>query len=123
MKYNTDSAANLEKLWALYQDEKEERKQYAEAEAKTEYYRQQLITQLSKYRVKDPGRWVHQTAALLDQREMVEIRHKLILRRQSLRKQMEYNSQVEETAKKEIRYVADTHPSYRQEILKRTGDI
>jgi hypothetical protein len=122
MKYDTDSAANLEKLWALYQDEKEQRKQYAEAEAKTEYYRQQLISQLAKYRVKDPGRWIHQTAALLDPREMVEIRHELILRRQSLRKQMDYNNQVEETAKKEILYIADAHPSYRQEILRRSGE-
>ena len=36
LKYNTDSAAKLEKQWKMYQDEKEERKQFAEAEAKIE---------------------------------------------------------------------------------------
>lgn len=118
MKYNTDSAANLEKLWNLYQEEKEERKQYAEAEAKTEYYQEQLVTLLANYRVKDPDRWIHQTAALLDKREMVEIRHDLILRRQSLRKQLDYNNGVAETARKEITDVAEKYPEYSQEILK-----
>lgn len=118
MKYNTDSAANLEKRWNLYQEEKEERKQYAEAEAKTEYYQNQLVTQLANYRVKDPGRWIHQTAALLDKREMVEIRHDLILRRQSLRKQLDYNNDVADTARKEIMDIAKKYPAYSGEILK-----
>lgn len=118
MKYNTDSAANLEKLWNLYQEEKEERKQYAEAEAKTEYYQDQLVTLLANYRVKDPDRWTHQTAALLDKREMVEIRHDLILRRQSLRKQLDYNNGVADTARKEIMDVAEKYPTYSEEILK-----
>lgn len=118
MKYNTDSAANLERLWKLYQQEKEERKQYAEAEAKTEYYQKQLVANLSNYRVKDPDRWIHQTAALLDKREMVEIRHSLILRRQSLRKQLDYNNEVAENAKKEIMKAVEKYPVYSGEILK-----
>lgn len=117
MKYETDSASKLEMLWQLYQDEKEERKQYAEAEAKTDYYRSQLINKLSCYRVKNPSRWVHQTAALLDKREMVEIRHELILRRQSLRKQMDYNNEVAETARKEIMDISGKYPQYSSEIL------
>jgi ABC-type multidrug transport system fused ATPase/permease subunit len=118
MKYDTDSAAKLENLWQLYQAEKEERKQYAEAEAKIEYYRHQLVSNLSKYRVKNPDRWVHQTAALLDKREMVEIRHELILRRQSLRKQMDYNNGVADTARKEIMDISGKYPQYSSEILR-----
>lgn len=117
MKYNTDSVSNLEKMWSLYQEEKEERKQYAEAEAKTEYYQKELVSRLTNYRVKDPWRWTNQTAALLDKREMVEIRHDLILRRQSLRKQMDYNNGVAETARKEIMDVAAMYPSYSGEII------
>lgn len=117
MKYNTDSAAKLEKRWKKYQEEKEERKQYAEAEAKTEYYQELLVAQLSNYRVSDPGRWVNQVSALLDKREMVEIRHDLILRRQALRKQMDYNNDVAETAHHEIMDVVEQYPDYAQEIL------
>ena len=117
LKYNTDSAAKLEKQWKMYQDEKEERKQFAEAEAKIEYYQKQLVQQLAGYRVQMPERWISQTAALLDKREMVEIRHELIQRRQVLRKQMDYNQEVAESARNEVKDIAATYPKYAQEIL------
>lgn len=117
MKYNTDSAAALEKKWRLYLQEKEERKQYAEAEAKLEFYQKQLVEKLSNYRVADPARWMGQPGALLDKREMVEIRHDLILRRQALRKQMDYNNGIAENARKEIQDIAKQYPMYASEIL------
>lgn len=117
MKYDTDSSAKLEKRWKIYLQEKEERKQYAEAEAKTEYYSKQLVEKLSNYRVIDPGRWVHQTRALLDKREMVEIRHELILRRQALRKQLDYNKNIADSARSEVMDVAKNYPAYTREIL------
>ena len=118
IKYDTDSANKLKKRWENYQQEKEERKQYAEAEAKTEYYQKQLVSQLAKYRISDPSRWIHQTAALLDKREMVEIRHGLILRRQALRKQLDYNKEVADVAHKEIMDVVEQYPDYAAEILE-----
>lgn len=118
IKYSTDSAAALEKLWECYLQEKEERKQYAEAEAKIEYYQKQLAGKLAQYRVVAPERWLGQPAALLDKREMVEMRHELILRRQALRKQMDYNNNVAETARKEIMGVVNQYPSYGPEIME-----
>ena len=55
--------------------------------------------------------------ALLDKREMVEIRHELIQRRQALRKQMDYNQEVAESARNEVKDIAATYPKYAQEIL------
>lgn len=117
IKYDTESAAALEKLWVQYQQEKEERKEFAEAEAKTEYYQKLLVDKMNNYRVVSPERWVSQPQALLDPREMVEIRHALILRRQALRKQMEYNNGVAETARKEVMDIAGKYPAYAGEIL------
>lgn len=117
IKYGTESAAELEKRWDSYQDEKEERKQFAEAEAKTEYYQQELVRRLAQFRVSDPGRWVNQARALLDPREMVEIRHELILRRQALRQQLDYNNGVAKTARDEIMSVVQEHPEYGSEIM------
>lgn len=118
LKYETDSAKNLEISWNNYLQEKEERKQFAEAEAKTEFYQKELVEKLSHYRVSDPHRWIHQVGALLDRREMVEIRHELVQRRQSLRKQLDYNTDVAQTAKKEIMTVVEQHPAYAREILE-----
>lgn len=117
IKYETESAEALEKSWERYQNEKEERKQYAEAEAKTDYYQRELVRQLAQFRVSDPGRWVNQVQALLDPREMVEIRHELILRRQALRQQLDYNNNVAQTARNEIMSVVREHPQYGSEIM------
>jgi len=117
MKYQTDSAAQLEKLWEKYQQEKEERKEYIEAEGKADHYRRQLVDLLTTYRIHDPYRWLRQIKALLDPREMVEIRHELILRRQALRKQLDYNQNVAKNARSEVMDVVNEYPAYAQEIL------
>ncbi|MBR6380280.1 MAG: hypothetical protein IKS07_01210 [Lachnospiraceae bacterium] len=117
MKYHCESGGKLEHVWKIYQSEKEQRRQYTEAQAKTEFYKKERVKALASFRVHDPERWTSQVPALLDSREMVEIRHGLILRRQSLREQIEYNRKLAETAKEEITDVARTYPAYAQEIL------
>lgn len=116
LKYGVDSAGRLQELWSMYQEEKEERRQYAEAEAKLEYHRKQLVEILRRYRVKDPERWISQPGAIVDSREMIEIRHGLIVQRQALRKQLDYNHRLAETAQQEIKDVAATYPQYAAEI-------
>ncbi len=117
IKYETKGADELEKCWKSYQEEKEERKQFAEAEAKTDYYQKELTRQLAQFRVSDPSRWVNQVRALLDHREMVEIRHELIVRRQALRQQLDYNNGVAQTARNEIMSVVREYPQYGVEIM------
>ena len=66
--------------------------------------------------------WLHQTAALLDKKEMVEIRHNLIIRRQSLRKRMDYNKEViAAKAQAEIKDLVENYPRYAKEILGIVG--
>ena len=117
IKYSTDSAASLEKLWGQYQQEKEARREFAEAESKLEYCQKELVSRMGNYRITSPERWISQPAALLDRREMVEMRHELIQRRQALRKQMDYNNNVAESARKEILDVADKYPAYAPEVM------
>ena len=117
MKYNAENAASLEKAWKQYQEEKEERKEYAEAEAKLAYYQGQLRTKISNYHILDPDRWVNRPDALLDPREMVEIRHDLILQRQALRRQMDYNGALAEDSRREIMDIVKKYPAYAAEIL------
>ena len=62
--------------------------------------------------------WLHQTRAILDKKEMVEIRHNLIIRRQSLRRRMDYNKEViAGKAQAEIKDLAEKYPRYAKEIL------
>lgn len=113
MKYKVSSAKEFQSLWEKYKVEKEERKRYREAELELDERQQELLNILKCYQVKDPAIWLHQTAALLDNKEMVEIRHGLIIRRQSLRRRMDYNREmIIEKRKEEIKELAESYPQY-----------
>ena len=60
---------------------------------------------------------MHQPEALLEKKEMVEIRHGLIERRQKLRVQMEYNKRLATEAQQEIRRTMEAYPQYKEEIM------
>lgn len=117
MKYQVSSAKEFQGLWEKYKVEKEERRRYREAELELDERQQELLNILKCYQVKDPAIWLHQTAAILDNKEMVEIRHGLIIRRQSLRKRMDYNKEmIIEKTKEEMKELARNYPQYAGEI-------
>lgn len=118
LKYNVSSAGEFGKDWERYQQEKEERLSFQQAEKELDESQKELIHILRKYRVEDPMIWLHQSAALLDKREMVEMRHNLIIRRQSLRRRMDYNKEVMAgKAQTEIKELVENHPEYAREVL------
>ncbi len=123
LKYNVSGAEELGKNWQLYQEEKEERINTQQTERDLDQCQKELLHVLRRYQVKDPIVWLHQTAALLDKREMVEIRHNLIIRRQSLRRRMDYNKEVMAgKAQAEIKDLVENYPRYAQEILDMVGE-
>lgn len=122
IKYQVSSAKELGKSWQQYQEEKEERHSFREAEKQLDQCQKELLHELRRYQVKDPMIWLHQTEALLDKKEMVEIRHNLIIRRQSLRRRMDYNKEViAGKAQAEIKDLVEKYPKYAQEILGIVG--
>ena len=72
------SAANLEDTWNRYQKERAEREHYMKTIADLDYYQKELVNTLKRYRLRDPYIWSHQAEALVDHKEMVEIRHGLM---------------------------------------------
>ena len=81
-----------------------------------------MINLLQRCRIQDPGRWLHQAQALIDSKEMVEIRHNLIIRRQKLRKQMEYNAKAAQEAQGEVKDIVEQYPEYAEKILDLVSD-
>lgn len=119
LKYNVSSAEELENLWQKYAKEKEEREKYRQAELELDAAQQELLKMLKRYKITYPEVWLHQTEAILDKRDMVEIRHSLIIRRQSLRKRIEYNKEtVARGAQKDIKELVERYPKYAGEILE-----
>lgn len=123
LKYQVENGRALEKQYEQYLQEKEERKQYEEAEAKREYYIKQLTEQLSRHRVRYPDRFTARVDALLDRKDLVEMRHELIIRRQALRKQINYNNDIIRNLKKEIEDIVVFYPEYYSEIVKKLEEF
>lgn len=117
LKYKVTSGKELLTMWEKYQQEKEERSKDIQNREELDYQKRTLIRTLRKYQLHDPDIWVHQTAALLDPKEMVEIRHGLVDRRQKLRTQMEYNKRLATEAQQEIRNTIEEYPQYQEEIM------
>ena len=119
MKYGVKSAEELMKMWENYKIEKEEREKFRRAELDLDCCQQELLNILKCYQIQDPAIWLHQTEAILDHKEMVEIRHNLIIRRQSLRRRMDYNKEVVAgSSQKEIKELVEQYPQYAKEIMK-----
>ena len=118
MKYNVKNAQELGRDYKQYLEEKDERHNYKRAEIELDSTQQELLHILRRYQVKDPMIWLYQTQALLDKKEMIEIRHNLIIRRQSLRRRMDYNKEViAGKAKAEVKDLVENYPKYAKEIL------
>lgn len=119
LKYNVTSADELSNLRAKFEQEREEREKYKRAELDLDFNQQELLRILKRYEIEDPAIWLHQTEAILDHKEMVEIRHNLIIRRQSLRRRMDYNREVVAGgAQKDIKELVKNYPQYTKEIIE-----
>ncbi len=118
LKYGVNNSKELYQLYDKFIKEREERAKFAEAAKQLDANQRALVAALRRYRIKDPEIWVHQAIALVNHNEEVEIRHALVVQRQQLRKQMDYNRDVVAgNAKSEIEELVDQYPVYRKEIL------
>lgn len=122
MKFEIKSAKDLETMREQYLSEKEERERIKETMKDLTFSQDQLVRILRRYRLHDPLIWLHQTEAILDPKEMVEVRHALIMRRQKLRKQMEFNTQNAEQAQAQVRELVSEYPQFAKEILQMVSD-
>lgn len=115
-KYHTTSSMQLEMMWKEYVRIREEEERNRKNERQQEVYRSTIIRELRRYGVVDAGIWVLQPQALLDPKEMVEVRHSLNVRRQKLREHIDYNSKQKERNEAALRQFAGEHPEYAEEM-------
>lgn len=122
VKYNVNSSNELKKLWDKYLEENIHREQEKQMEQDMDSNEAALIKLLRSCNIADPNLWLHQVRALIDSKEMVEIRHGLIIRRQKLRKQMEYNAKAAQEAQDEVKDIVAKYPEYAERILNLVSD-
>lgn len=122
VKYDVNSSNELKKLWDKYLQEKKHREVELQMQEDLDINQQSLIKLLRKCKLNDPNIWLYQAYALVDSKEMVEIRHGLIIRRQKLRKQMEYNAKIAQEAQDEVKDIVERYPEYAKKILDLVAD-
>ena len=118
LKYGVESSSQLQSMMERYHEERAQRIQFEEAERQLADDQRELLRALRNAQVRTPEIWLHQPEALINHNEEVEVRHNLIVQRQSLRKRMDYNREmVIGGARKEIEDLARSYPRYANEIL------
>jgi hypothetical protein len=120
-KYMVDDYSHLCTAWEEYIKVKDASRRYQNNTELLEFYNNELIHELKQFGIVDSEIWIYQPIAILDSREMVEIRHRLNVRRQKLRERIELNNKQREEAMELIQSIMKNYPEYGEEanrILK-----
>ena len=78
-------------IWTVSGREAREKDTFRKTSDDLDYYTQNLLQYLTRLRMYDTRVWLTHANALVDSREMVELKHELLTRRQKLRARMEYS--------------------------------
>lgn len=121
-KYHIKSLRELEYLYDQYVIMVDEVRKYQRSSGDLRENEDALIKILMIYGVKDPDVWAKQSLALIDNREMVEVKHSLNVRRQKLREQIAYNEKLRVNGLKDIKEMLKANPELRSQV-KRELDL
>lgn len=125
-KYHARNSYELNYIWEQYLEEVQEREKYRKTNDELEYFNDRLMMLLHRYHLYDTKIWIYQAQALLDSKEMVEVKHELLVRRQKLRATMESQIANIRKAQKDIVKIVKEHPGNEREIkgiLKSINEI
>lgn len=107
-KYHVKNSYELNQIWEEYQETAKEREKFLQLNEDLDYFNAKLLKALRRYRLHDARVWLDQANALIDSREMVEVKHNLIERRQKLRSKVEEDTKsLKERRKNAERMLAD----------------
>lgn len=116
-KFHVNNAQELHYHWQEYMRIVEEERRFKKMMDTIDFYTEELVSELKKNGVIDAAIWGYQVEALVDAREMVEVRHRLNVRRQKLRQRIDYNNGQEEMVRKSLRTFRERHVAYDAETL------
>jgi hypothetical protein len=115
-KYHVRNAKEMEYQWEQYQEAVKERERMNLANQDLDYYSRKLVKELKKYQLYDADVWTDQPRALVNDGEMSELKHNLLVRRQKIRARIQYNAETVEEERGKIDRLMQLHPEYEEEI-------
>ena len=115
--FGVKNALDFEKTWNEYCRMKEYERRFKENTDKLNFNNTCLTDMLKEYAVVDRDIWISHAIAIVDDKEMVEVRHELNQRRQMLRERIEYNESVRAEKVNQIDELIAENPDMTGELL------
>lgn len=116
-KFRVKNAADFEKQWIDYRRAKEYERKFQENTEQLNKQQEYLLSVLKSLQVAELDLWLGQTLAIVDPREMVEIRHALNVQRGKLRETIAYNEEAKSKMVAKIDQLMQEHPEMKEEII------
>ena len=101
-RFHVRDSREFEYQWEMYQNAMREQEKYRKTNEDLNYYYDKLVSLLKKCELYDSRVWIEQPQALVEQKEMVEIKHSLLVRRQKLRSKIASNLDIVKKERAEI---------------------
>ncbi|ROR27334.1 hypothetical protein EDD66_10629 [Mobilisporobacter senegalensis] len=117
-KHRVNSSSELKYLWEQYMKAKDEERRYKNNTELLNYYNEVLVKNLRKFKIADPDIWIYQAIAIIDNREMVEVRHRLNVRRAKLRERIDYNTKLKQDGMEKIQKLISKDPDWKKEVVE-----
>lgn len=116
-KFHVTNARELHYHWQEYMRIVDEERRFKKVADMIDLFNQDMVQTLKKNGIQDAAVWTYQPEALVDPKEMVEVRHRLNVRRQKLRQRIDYNNGQEEQVRKSLRTFREKNREYDTETL------
>ena len=107
-RFHVNNSMELTYNYEQYIEACKEREIFKQTNEDLEYFNGRLVRLLSALNLYDPKVWLNYADAIINPREMVEVKHNLFARRQKLRERIEYNLSAIEDMKKEVEKYIDS---------------
>lgn len=117
-KFMVSNSMELSSVYDKYVKAKREAEQYRNNTGMLNFYNDTLIGELKMHGLKDCDIWIYQAAAIIDNREMVEIRHRLNERRQKLRERIDFNYEVQKSGLSQLKFCMEEKPELQTRVLE-----
>ena len=117
-KFGIHNSTESNYVWEQYTSAVREKEKFLRNNDDLEYFNGRLIRLLQRIDLYDRKIWLTQTKALIDDQEMVEIKHNLVKRRQKIRAHIEENRKIVQSERNEIDRLMTEHEHYVPEIIE-----
>ena len=115
-RFHVNNSLELTYNYEQYIEACKEREKFKQITEDLEYFNGRLVRVLNELNLFDPKVWLNYANAIIDPKEMVEVKHELFGRRQKLRSRIEYNLSAIEDMKTEVEKYIDQMGEKRAQV-------